>query len=379
MASAYRIAFAVELVLGHVTHAKNLQQHVRLAADIEAHWALIPYDVEGLAARVPLYRSNWTVRSGIRTRRALGAIASQTPLDGVFIHTQVPAVLAADWFSRVPGVVSLDATPIQYDGLGGYYGHATGNSALEAVKHRLNLRCFRLARAVVAWSNWTRDSLIADYGVPADKIDVIPSGVSPDDWRSPRVRAPGAGPVKVLFVGGDFERKGGNVLLSAFRSLRAEQPAGAVELHLVTRDRLAPEPGVHVYNGIQPNSDVLRQLYWDCDVFCLPTYADCMPMVLSEAGAAGLPCISTAVGAIPEIVVDGVTGLVVPVGDAEALTGALRRLVESPELRLGLGARAVERVRTHFDAARNTRRLLDLMKHVVDAARKPDVAPGGIH
>jgi glycosyltransferase involved in cell wall biosynthesis len=92
-------------------------------------------------------------------------------------------------------------------------------------------------------------------------------------------------------------------------------------------------------------------------------------MVLSEAGAAGLPLVSTRVAGIPEIARDGETGLLVPPGDAAALGAALRRLIEDADLRRRLGARAIEVVDREYDAEKNTFRLLDLIKGVVDASR----------
>jgi glycosyltransferase involved in cell wall biosynthesis len=287
-------------------------------------------------------------------------------LDAILFHTQVPAVLSANWLRRIPGVVSLDATPLQYDELGEFYGHAAGPAWLERFKWRLNRDCLAAARRVVAWTAWTKRSIVADYEIPAEKVTVIPPGVNVRDWLNPDSRAGRSGSVKILFVGGDLARKGGLLLLQAFRALR-ESGAGAspgVELHLATRATLPPEPGLFVYNNMQPNSGPLKQLYRDCDIFCLPTYGDCLPMVLSEAGAAGLPAVATAVAGIPEIVQEGETGLLVPRGDVPALTAALARLVADADLRLRLGGRAVEIVSAGFDAERNTFRLLDLLKEV---------------
>ena len=114
-----RVGFIVEQALGHATYAQNLQRFATLDGDVETTWGLIPFEVGGLGARVPLYRSNWTVRAGWRARRRLAAMVREGPLDALLIHTQVPAVLASDWVRRVPTVVSLDATPLQYDELGG--------------------------------------------------------------------------------------------------------------------------------------------------------------------------------------------------------------------------------------------------------------------
>lgn len=361
----YNIGFIIEQVLGHITHTKNLQTTVPRDLDVQAHWGPVPYPVTGLAGRMPLYKSNWTVRAGLRARRILHRMARTTPLDALFFHTHVPAIFAIDWLRRIPGIISLDATPIQYDQLGEFYRHAQGPAWIEALKWRLNRDCYHAARHIVTWSRWAKQGLVDDYAVPADKITVIPPGVYVQDWLRPVPRVRLAGPVKLLFVGADLERKGGLLLLEAFRALRSLD----VELHLVTRDRLADEPGLFVYNNLQPNSPMLKSLYHDCDIFALPTYGDCLPMVLSEAGAAGMAVVSTTVAAIPEVVREGDTGLTVPVGDGKLLEAALRRLILQPELRLSLGERAVNHVAREYDAQKNAFRLLDLLKEEVDASR----------
>jgi glycosyltransferase involved in cell wall biosynthesis len=363
--AVYNIGFVMEQTLGHITHTQNLQRIVPADAEVRAHWALVPYSVEGLAARIPGYGSNWTVRAGLRARTALANLSRGARLDALLFHTQVPAVLCADWLRRVPSIVSLDATPLQYDQLGTQYDHAAGTSWAERAKWKLNHACFQAARHLVAWSRWARHSLIEEYGIPADKITVVAPGVDLRAWRRPAPRKAGQGPLRLLFVGGNFARKGGTQLLEAFRALR---PRGA-ELHLVTQTPLAPEPGLFVYHDIQPNSAELRALYHSCDIFVLPTLGDCLPLVLAEAAAAGLPTISTTIAAIPEIVRDGDTGLLVPPGDVRALEDALQRLLQQPELRQRLGERAASLAAREHDLQKNVGRLLDLLKGEVDVAR----------
>lgn len=367
--AVYNIGFVMEQALGHVTHTKNLLSNIPRDPEVRAHWALVPFENGQISARLPVVKSNWTVRSGLRARRALARLNRSTRLDALLFHTQVPAVLAADWVRRFPSIVSLDATPLQYDRLGQFYQHAQGPGWLEGLKWRLNRDCYRAARHLVTWSRWAKQGLIDDYGVPADKITVIPPGVNVRDWLRPTPRADHGGPVRILFVGANLERKGGTLLLEAFRALR---PLG-VELHLVTKDTVPAEPGLFVYNDMQPNSAPLKALYHRCDIFALPTYGDCLPMVLSEAGAAGMAVVSTQVAAIPEVVRDGETGLTVPAGDAGALTAALRGLATSAELRLRLGERAVSHIARHYDAQRNAGSLLDLLKGEVDLARMHEV------
>jgi glycosyltransferase involved in cell wall biosynthesis len=354
------VGFVLEQTLGHVTHSSNLHALVPRNDSIDAVFADVEYEVSGVAARVPGYR-NWTIRAGIRARRA---IRSLRPLDAMFIHTQVPAILCVDRMRRIPTVVSLDATPLQYDDLGLHYGHGTGSPRVEKLKWKLNRSCFMAAAALVTWSHWTKVDLVERYGVPADKIHVIPPGVDVDRWAgvAPPPRSPDRSAVRILFVGADFDRKGGSTLLDAFRRIRA---AGAdAELDIVTRAEVPAEPGVRVHRGLQPNSSDLIALYHDADVFCLPTLGDCLPMVLCEAATMGLPLVSTDVGAISEVVQDGRTGRLVPVGDSDALAAALADLIRDDDTRRRLGETARHSVRSDFDAAKSAARLVDLLADV---------------
>lgn len=366
----YRVGFVVEQALGHRTHGENLRLAVPRDPQIDALFGFVPYEVEGWAARVPIYRSNWTVRAGLRARRLIGGMSRQGPLEALFVHTQVPAVLASDWLRRVPSVVSLDATPLQYDSLGESYSHARGPAWLERLKWRLNRRAFGSARRLVAWSAWAREGLREGYGVEPGRVSVIPPGVHTRDWARAEPRRPHGAPLRVLFVGGDLERKGGTLLLAAVRALRATTP---IELDLVTRSPVAPEPGLRVHHGMQGNSPELRALYHAADVFCLPTLGDCLPMVLAEAAASGLPSIATDVAAIPEIVQDGVTGLLIRPRDEAGLGAALRRLAVDQALRLDMGERAVALATREHDAGDNAGKILEILKSV--ALRRP--AAGG--
>ena len=87
-----------------------------------------------------------------------------------------------------------------------------------------------------------------------------------------------------------------------------------------------------------------------------------VPVSIMEAMVAGIPTVATDTGGIPELVVDGSTGVLVPQQSATALADAIARLGADPELAGQLGAAGAEHVRTEFDAAAIARRLIDLMK-----------------
>lgn len=362
-----RVGFVLEQTLGHITHADNLLRLVPTDERIRAEFALVDFDLDPRWSRVPGH-SNWTVRAGLRARRAVRALARPQKLDALFVHTQVAATLMPDILGRTPSVVSLDATPMQYDELGEHYAHGRSSDRVEHAKWRLHRSCFARARRLVTWSQWAKDGLVSHYEVPPDKVVVIAPGVDYQRWADAGRATddpPTGAPVRVLFVGGDFLRKGGDTLVSAVRRLRAD--GIGIELDLVTREAQPPEAGITVHNGLGPNSQRLIELYRRADIFCLPTLGDCLPMVLSEAGATRLPLVSTDVGGIREIVRPGTTGLLVAPRDDAALADALGRLVTDPELRRSMGANAQQLVADQFDAGKNAARLVDVLLEVTRA------------
>ena len=149
-------AIVLEQTLGHVTHSKNLQALVPQVGGVDPVFLPVAFDPG--ERRIPGW-SNWTVRAGIRGGAALLALRRRRPAvrpDVMFVHTQVPAVLLGPWMRRTPTIVSIDATPKQYDELGEFYAHEQGPAWLERRKFRANQRCFERAAHMVAWSAWSQ-------------------------------------------------------------------------------------------------------------------------------------------------------------------------------------------------------------------------------
>jgi len=365
-----RVAFVMEQNLGHITHFQNLRAVVSRQTAVKPTWIPIPFGPGGLGRLVPGYAGNWSLRAGYRARRRLARELGARQHDAIFFHTQVTALFSRALMRSVPAVVSLDATPINYDSVGAAYGHrAAGGSWLDHRKFAINREVFHTALRLVAWSEWARDSLVADYGVPGDRITVIPPGASDSyltlgDERMKGGREPDTErPVRLLFVGNDFERKGGPLLLESIRAIRTRR---RFEVHVVTARAIPETRDVIVYHGVTPNSDSLRQLFRDADIFVLPSLGECLAIALMEAAAAGLPVVATNVGAMAEAAMPGRTALVVSPGDGTALRAALETLIDNEPFRISLGREGHVLARQRFDAEKNGNRLLEL---IVEATR----------
>jgi glycosyltransferase involved in cell wall biosynthesis len=359
----YRFAFVMEQNLGHRTHYQNLVRFVAEDASVHPTWLPLEFEPAGLLARLPYVRSNWSARASLAAWAEVRRARHLAQPDALFYHTQVTALLSP-LHAALPTVISLDATPINYDSVGEHYGHASGGRA-ERLKLWANQQALSRADALVTWCAWARDSLVADYGIPAERVTVIAPGVDLDRWQRRAAPQPAADHLpRLLFVGGDFARKGGEVLLRAFAGLE-----GRCELHVVTREDVAPAHNLFVYKDVAPNSERLLRLYAEADAFVFPSLGDCAPLAVPEAMAAGLPVIATRVGAIPEMVVEGETGLLVPAGDADALRASIEALLARSEARARMGEAGRRTVEADYDARRNSQRLLDVLKTVTDRRR----------
>jgi glycosyltransferase involved in cell wall biosynthesis len=362
---SYRLGFIMEQTLGQVTHTQNFQRWVAQQREIDPTWLLITMDPSEPWGRFPLIRRNWTLQASLQARTRIRDVLQVRQLDGLFFHTQVTALCGHRLMTRIPSVVSMDATPLNFDTIGAPYKHdPSAIRQIESLKNALTRRTFERARRLVIWHHWGKRSLVDDYGMPADKVFVIPPGIDLKLWNFPRDSARGSGRVHLLFVGGDFRRKGGELLLNVFR----ERLQTDCELDIVTRDAVDTSglPNVRVHRGLRPNAPAMMALYAQADIFIFPTLADVLPLAIMEALASGLPVITTTVGAITEQVDHGTTGFLIPRDDGHALAEATLRLVKDPSLRRSMGAAARQAALARYNAAENYARLLDVCKTTAD-------------
>jgi glycosyltransferase involved in cell wall biosynthesis len=351
--------FVLEHALGHVVHARNLEQSLAEEPDIAARIIPIKHNDMRMASRVPGIR-NWSFEASWAARTALRKCLRDQPVEALFIHTQTTSLLSVGVMRTVPTIISMDATPINFDSIGEGYAHRRQPGALEWGKLTIHRRTFAAARAIVAHSQWAAHSVVSDYGIPAKKVHVIRPGVNLGKFYPGVERQAEA--TRILFVGGDFTRKGGNDLLHAMGGL-----GGSAELDIVTSDPPATIPSgvrARVHVGLGHDSAKLFDLYRRADIFALPSRAECYGHVIAEALASGLPVVACDTGAVSELVVDGENGLLIPPAAPAALEAALRTLVDRPDLRRVMAERALGRARREHDARRNAKRLFELMRQV---------------
>jgi colanic acid/amylovoran biosynthesis glycosyltransferase len=237
----------------------------------------------------------------------------------------------------------------------------------------------RSASFVVCISDFARSQLMglveADHW---DKLDVVHCGVDTMQLVARTTSgAPARGSVGVLCVGRLVPVKGQLILLEAIAELVREGRnvrlalvgGGPMQAALAEAARRAGIEGRVELTGPLGHPDVLRRIR-AADVFCLPSFAEGVPIVLMEAMALGVPILSTRVMGIPELVEDGVSGLLVAPGSRDELIAGLRRLIDDDELRTTLGAAARERVESTYSLDRSAAELRALFEKRVPMSQR---------
>lgn len=347
-----RVAFFAETHIGHGPYQSNLARAAVQCEDIAPMWFLFDAGRRGGALQ-RITSLNWSLSASTRARGILARLRPKP--DALFFHTPVASLLSVSYIRAIPTVLSTDATPANLDEMGASYGHRLGPPAFEAVKLRIARRPYGAARTVVLWSEWAKESAVGRYGVDPAKTIVIPPGVDLEALAVAERRP--SDTTRFLFVGGDFQRKGGALLLQALGSLDLPW-----HLDVVTRSPFNAGPSVTYHDSLQPKSETLYTLFRTADVFVLPTLGDAMPVAIQEAMAASLPVIATSVGAIAEAVEHGASGLLVPPGDVDRLREALRWMADHPGERAEMGRRGRHTAAARFDAEVNARHVVAMLR-----------------
>ena len=216
----------------------------------------------------------------------------------------------------------------------------------------------RSAHLIFSLSEFSRSDISRAYRIAPSKIQVTYAGVDSSFLAAMPSRPHTDTPhLSLLYSGrlnGPREQKGIDVLLSSLPLVVRHHD---VALNLIgTGPRLeqygaqAEELNMHRYVKFLGfiEHDKMPAYYAQADLFVLPSRRESFGLVLAEAMACGLPVVATTAGAIPEVVEDGVTGLLVPPDDPEALAGAMNSLLGDPAKMKAMGAQGREKVEKHF-------------------------------
>jgi glycosyltransferase involved in cell wall biosynthesis len=200
-----------------------------------------------------------------------------------------------------------------------------------------------------------------------DRVVTVPLGIDTDDYTPPPARVVGAR-TEILTVGRLAPVKAQALLIDAVALLHAE--GRAIRLRIVgggpDRDMLERHvrarqlQQVVEFTGPQPAHEVTR-LYGETDIFALPSFAEGVPVVLMEAMAMEIPCVASRLMGIPELIADGVEGILVRPADVIDTARGIRLLVDDPALRTSLGRAARARVARDYSLTPNVARLADVL------------------
>lgn len=182
---------------------------------------------------------------------------------------------------------------------------------------------------IFTMGQWLADFMEEECGIPKEKIHAVGAGINVPIGKEDDSDRQGN---KILFVGKDFNRKGGKLVVEAFRILRETYRTDA-QLYIVgpVENPLADDiPGVHFVGNI--GKEKVAQYFRICDVFCMPSYFEAFGIAFCEALANGLPCIARNKYAMAEIIKDGEDGYLIEEDDAEELAGKMNQLLSDEKV-----------------------------------------------
>lgn len=309
---------------GNVTLQNNFLAMLQERADV-SHHVFSPSEIPGAGPRLnAVQRFVCRVKEMAKLRKICKSARQE---NRIVIFQQIsPALFSLPFLKGVKSYIMSDWTRKLYEPI-------LGEKLSSAPVTWLHSIVLKSVSGVLTFTDAAADSLTQDYGVAESQIHKVrmPFDVWGAQTTSPNLDSP----IRLLFVGGDFYRKGGDGLVRWF-----EQHTGApVELAIMTQSDITLPPGVRLIRNDPKES--AKSYFGNFDLFVLPTRCDAYPQAIGEAASAGLGIVTTnkALGA-PEVIDEGLSGHIV--ASEEELFACLSALVEDRQ--------KVERFKAHSRA-----------------------------
>ena len=295
---------------------------------------------------IKFYKTEWMFKE--KTRRAQAIVEKHKNQFDVIFQISSMFAPSSELFSaghkKSPDkkyVLMLDyTTSLSKD----YSGFAPFGSEL---KRRLFLErvVYTNAEFIFTTSENTKRSLIEHYGVEPQRIVTAGYGLNLKEVKKFEKEYDGK---TLLFIGIDFERKGGFVLLDAFKLIKKEIPDAKLIIIGPNKDIYKiSEPDVEFLGSIK-DRQTIENFYQEASVFVMPSLCEPFGLVFLEAMAYKLPCIGTDRDAMPEFIHNGKNGFIVPPGDSQALAKTMIDLLKDKARLKQLGEYAQSYVKENF-------------------------------
>ena len=251
------------------------------------------------------------------------------------------------------------------------HGWLERTNVKERIYKQLEIRALKHAAKVIALSTYYRD-LLARSGVPQQRLQLIPSGLRLNGWSPasrPELDDNSDETVCIGILGRLSEEKNHRMFLRvAERLIREQTPvtfliAGDGPLNRSLKEQI--ESNTLRAHCAMPGIMERDAFFSKCDILVNCSRIENLPYSIMEAMACSLPVVATAVGGVPDIVVEDRTGYLVDRDDDDAMASRLKQLVRNPDQRKSMGAAGRDRIMEHFSLAKSAERHFALYTDVI--------------
>lgn len=267
--------------------------------------------------------------------RQLQKELKKRPVDVLFVSASSQIIAYLE--TNIPIIYMTDATFQQLQGYYPYFSNLANYNIRQGIE--LDKKAFRKSAHCMLASEWNRNSAVNDYGIDAKKISVIPCGANLDKIPDKaELNMEASGKCRLLFLGVEWDRKGGDIALETFHLLKQQglNPC----LHIIgciPPVDVSGEKNITVIPFLDKNKredfNQLHTILLQTDLLLLPTRAECAGVVFSEASAYGIPSITTDTGGVSTYVRNGINGFALPLqAGADAYAEKINQLLADKQV-----------------------------------------------